>query len=217
MKHVGKMKNNNAKVAVVYRTLPGDSGSALVVGTGTLPESWHDSLMNLIQDVSGQQANELADILSVRKFPDGSSMLESLHNRGHLKKVPTNGVIMTPAAGATVLLSELNQLIAEQKGVTLDQLAITDGIHPNRKTPPAKKDDPTRTTSQSMSGDELEEVAIVTPKPSPVIVEESTDDLSPAQLRSKADALFKQAQVLRKQADSIDPPKSKKKSVTVDA
>ena len=211
------MKNNNAKVAVVYRTLPGDSGSALVVGTGTLPESWHDSLMNLIQDVSGQQANELADILSVRKFPDGSSMLESLHNRGHLKKVPTNGVIMTPAAGATVLLSELNQLIAEQKGVTLDQLAITDGIHPNRKTPPVVKDDPTRTTSQSVSGDDLEEVEIVTPKPAPVIVEESTDDLSPAQLRSKADALFKQAQVLRKQADSIDPPKSKKKSVTVDA
>ena len=217
MKHVGKMKNNNAKVAVVYRTLPGDSGSALVVGTGTLPESWHDSLMNLIQDVSGQQANELADILSVRKFPDGSSMLESLHSRGHLKKVPTNGVIMTPAAGATVLLSELNQLIAEQKGVTLDQLAITDGIHPNRKTPPVVKDDPTRTTSQSVSGDDLEEVEIVTPKPAPVIVEESTDDLSPAQLRSKADALFKQAQVLRKQADSIDPPKSKKKSVTVDA
>jgi hypothetical protein len=220
MKHVGKMKNNNAKVAVVYRTLPGDSGSALVVGTGTLPESWHDSLMNLIQDVSGQQANDLADILSVRKFPDGSLMLEALHGRGHLKKVPTNGVIMTPAAGATVLLSELNQLIAEQKGVTLDQLAITDGIHPNRKTPPVVKDDPTRTTSQSVSGDDLEEVAVVTPKSAPAVVavvEESTDDLSPAQLRSKADALFKQAQVLRKQADTIDPPKSKKKSVTVDA
>jgi hypothetical protein len=36
-------------------------------------------------------------------------------------------------------------------------------------------------------------------------------------MRSKADALFKQAQVLRKQADELDPPKSKKKSATVEA
>ena len=48
MKHVGKMKNNGAKVAVAYRTLPGDSGSALVIGTGSLPESWHDTLMSEI-------------------------------------------------------------------------------------------------------------------------------------------------------------------------
>jgi hypothetical protein len=40
--------------------------------------------------------------------------------------------------------------------------------------------------------------------------------MTPAQMRSKADALFKQAQVLRKQADEIDPPKSKKK-VSVEA
>ena len=215
MKHVGKMKNNNAKVAVVYRTLPGDSGSALVVGTNQLPDSWHNSLMNLIQETSTQQANELADLLAVRKFPDGGTMLESLHLKGHLTKGPTNGVIMTPSSNVSVVLSELNQLIAEQKGVTVDELAITDGIHPNRKTPPAKKDDPTKTTSQSVSGDDLDEVVVV--KPVPVVVEESTDDMTPAQLRSKADALFKQAQVLRKQADAIDPPKSKKKSVTVDA
>jgi hypothetical protein len=207
MKHVGKMKNNSAKIAVVYRTLPGDSGSALVVGTGTLPEAWHDSLMNLIQDVSGQQANELADILSVRKFPDGSTMLEGLHNRGFLKKVPTSGVIMTPTKNDTVLLSELNQIIAEQKGVTVDQLAITDGVNPN---PPTRaKNDPTRTTSSSINEDEQD-----LPKSQ---IEIPDEDLSPAQMRSRADKLFKEAQILRKKADEVDPPKSKKKSLVVEA
>lgn len=207
MKHVGKMKNNSAKIAVVYRTLPGDSGSALVVGTGTLPEAWHDSLMNLIQDISGQQANELADLLSVRKFPDGSTMLEALHTRGFLKKVPTSGVIMTPTKNDTVLLSELNQLIAEQKGTTVDQLAITDGVNPN---PPTRaKNDPTRTTSSSINEDEQ-----VLPK---VQVQAPVEDLTPAQMRSHADALFKQAQILRKKADEVDPPKSKKKSLVVEA
>ena len=208
MKHVGKMKNNGAKIVVAYRTLPGDSGSALVVGTGTLPEAWHDSLMNLIQDVSGQQANELADILAVRKFPDGSTMLEGLHNRGFLKKVPTSGVIMTPSKNDTVLLSELNQLIAEQRGVTVDQLAINDGVNPNPPTKP--KNDPTRTTSSSINDDEQN-------LPSTTVVETPAEDLTPAQMRSKADALFKQAQILRKKADEVDPPKSKKKSLEVEA
>lgn len=193
MKHVGKMKNNGAKVAVVYRTLPGDSGSALVVGTGNLPESWHDSLMNLIQDSSGQAANELADILAVRRFPDGNVMLNALHSGGHLKKVPTSGVLMTPTPSTSVILSELNTIIAEQKGVTVDQLAVTDGVSSNPKTPSA-------TTIEEKDSS----------------LDESTEGLTPAQLRSKADALFKQAQALRKQADTIDPPKSKKKEVVTD-
>jgi hypothetical protein len=188
MKHVGKMKNNGAKIAIAYRTLPGDSASALVIGTSNLGDTYHDALMSLLQDESAQQANELADILAVRRFPDGSNMLEWLHTRGHLKKVPTSGVLVTPTNQTSVPLDELNQLIAGQKGVTIDELAITDGTKPNAKTPKKATAD--------------------TP-----VVEESTEDMTPAQMRSKADALFKQAQVLRKQADELDPPKSKKKAV----
>jgi hypothetical protein len=224
MKHIGKMKNNGAKVVVAYRTLPGDSGNALVVGTGLLSDSWHDSLMGLVQDVSGQQANELADLMAVRKFPDGQNMLEALHRRGQLKKVPTNGVLMTPGPNAEILLSELNALIAEQKGVTIDELAITDGFNPNTNpTRPqinnnaktVKKDDPTKTTSSSVNAAE-DDYAPALPSevvfPTEQVEEVATESLSPSQLRSKADALFKQAQTLRKQADAIDPPKKKAKA-----
>jgi hypothetical protein len=183
MKHVGKMKNNGAKIVVAYRTLPGDPYSALVVGTGNLGESYHDALMSTVQDVEGQQANELADVLAVRNFPDGSNMLQWLHSKGQLKKVPTNGVLMTPTTQNSVPLDELNNLIAEQKGVSVEDLAVTDGSKPNPKAKKAAEP----------------------------VVEESTDNLTPAELRSKADALFKQAQQLRKQADALDPPKSKKK------
>jgi hypothetical protein len=191
-KHVGKMKNNGAKIAIAYRTLPGDALSALVIGTSNLGDTYHDALMSLLQDDSAQQANELADILAVRRFPDGSNMLEWLHTRGHLKKVPTSGVLVTPNNQNSVSLDELNQLIADQRGVSIDELAVTDGAKPNPKSKVTKKE---------------------TTEP---VVEESTEDMTPAQMRSKADALFKQAQVLRKQADAIDPPKSKKKEVVAD-
>jgi len=191
MKHVGKMKNNGARLIVAYRTLPGDAYHALVIGTGNLGDSYHDSLMTAVQSAEGQQAYEFAETLAVRKFTDGSTMLEYLHANGHLKKVPTDGVLMTPTPQNSVSLDELNAIIAEQKGISIDELALTDGVNPNPKSA----------------------------NPNEVKVEEKTveENLTPAQLRSKADALFKQAQLLRKQADEIDPPKSKKKTAEVEA
>lgn len=194
MKHVGKMKNNDAKVVVAYRTLPGDPYSALVIGTGSLGDSYHDALMNVLQDVSGQQANEFADILAVRKFPDGSNMLEWLHTRGQLKKVPTNIVLMTPTSQTSIPLDELNVLIAEQKGVSLEDLAV--GAETTKTANNSKKveSQESKTTNDVVS-----------------------ENMTPTQLRSKADALFKEAQKLRKQADELDPPKKKTKSVSLEA
>lgn len=190
MKHVGKMKNNGARIVVAYRTLPGDPYSALVIGTGNLGESYHDALMNLVQDTSAQQANELADILAVRKFPDGNTMLQWLHTHGHLKKVPTNLVIMTPTRNDTVQLDELNLIIAEQKGISLEDLAVNDGSTDSKQA--------TKKPSKPAS-DQDGEVDV--------------SSMSPAQLRSRADSLFKEAQQLRKQADLLDPPKRKKKEL----
>ena len=117
MKHVGKMKNNGARIVVAYRTLPGDPYHALVIGTQGLSDSYHDGLMSLLESDAGQQADELADIMSVRRFPDGSNMLSWVHGNGHLKKVPTTGVLITPDNKTSIPLDELNKLIAEQKGV----------------------------------------------------------------------------------------------------
>jgi len=199
MKHVGKMKNNSARVAVAYRTLPGDPNSCLVIGTQGLGDSYHDTLMNVIESDNGQQANELADILSSRRFPDGSNMLGYLHNGGHLVKVKTTQVNMTPDSQTVISLDELNKIIAEQKGITLEQLAVSDGS----KTPVAKK------SSKIIDG-------YVNPESTTVAQSTTGDfDLSPSELRSRADTLFKQAQVLRKKADELDPPKKKSKESKV--
>ena len=79
IKHIGKMKNNSARIAVVYRTLPNEHTNALVIGTNGLTDSYHDAFMSLLESDSGQQANELADVLAVRRFPDGTAMLQYLH------------------------------------------------------------------------------------------------------------------------------------------
>lgn len=190
MKHVGKMKNNGAPVAIIFRTLPGDPHSCLVVGTQGLGPTHHDSLMSLIETPEAQGANELADILSVRRFPDNNVMLGWFHVNGKLKKVPTTDVIVTATPQDTIQLDELNKLIAEQRGITLEELA---GGEATKKP-----------------STEVTEIASVTETPSTPSEPEILDDSTLAKrLRSQADAMFKEAQNLRKQADDLDPPKKK--------
>lgn len=203
MKHVGKMKNNSARVAVVYRTLPGEPNNALVVGTNGLPDAYHDSLMSLIESDSGQQANELADILAARRFPDGEVMLGWLHARGQLKKVPTNLVLMTPNPQTQVPLDELNKLIADQKGIKVEDLAIQEN------TPEEPKS--TRTAEEIIVTDD---VLPVTQSQTTVMQEKV---VTASDLRSMADKLFKEAQALRKKADEMEPPIKKAKTVKAEA
>ena len=195
MKHVGKMKNNGARIVIAYRTIPGDPLSALVVGTQQLQDSYHDSLMSLVESDAGQQADELADVMAVRRFPDGSNMLQFVHTNGMMKKVATSAVLVTPDNKTSIPLDELNNIIATQKGVPLEQLAVKDGSNTTIPTigKPADasaNDDKGITTSSSDVNGEI--------------------SLTPTEMRSRADALYKEAAKLRKSADEIDPPKSKK-------
>ena len=192
MKHVGKMKNNGAKIVIAYRTIPGDPHSALVVGTQQLMDAYHDSLLSLLESDAGQQADELADVMAVRRFPDGSNMLQFVHTNGLMTKVPTTGVLVTPDNKTSIPLDELNNIIATQKGVTLEQLSIKDGSNTTVPTISDPKATVTRAT---------EEVVETT---------SSEIELSPTEMRSRADALYKEAAKLRKTADELDPPKSKK-------
>lgn len=212
MKHVGKMKNNSAKVAVAYRTLPGEPLSALVVGTNGLPDSHHDSLMSLIESDSGQQANELADVLATRRFPDGTVMLAYLHQNGHLKKVPTSLVLMTPNTVTQIPLDQLNELIAKDKGVTVAELAVKDGSQ--EETPKVK---PSVPPADSVEAKKLVEDAPFHPGYEGAVIETPKVDapVTASDLRSMADKLFKEAQALRRKADEIEPVKSKTKKVAV--
>lgn len=124
-KHIGKL-DNGSKVVVAYRTLPNEHLSALVIPTAPLPTSYHDELMKVVESGQGQDAFELATQLSVRKFADGLNMLGALHAQKYLVKVPTDSITMTPThkKETFVRLDELNRIIAEQKGVSVEELAV---------------------------------------------------------------------------------------------
>jgi hypothetical protein len=187
IKHVGRLKSNNAKVLVVFRTLPGDPYHALVLGTSGLSDTYHNAIISVVDSHQAQDVNELGDILCIRHFPDGRLMLSAMHEDGKLVKVSTTDVMMTPNTSDTIPLDQLNLLIAEQKGLALDELAQEIGA--------------------TIPKEEAKNKPVETPAaPQVAVVEEPA---TASDLRSKADALYKEAAKLRKQADDLDPPKKK--------
>jgi len=211
MKHVGKMKNNGTRVVIIYRTLPGDPNYGLVCASAGLRDIYHDNLMSVLEHESGQQAEEIADVLAVRKFPDGNNMLEYLHVNGHLKRVPTNLVLVTPDNKTSIQLDELNKLIAEQRGITLEQLAIKDGSNSTIPTMANKKPEAAKEYLNESADIVIEETASVT-ETAPVagtVAPAGTPEDQAKYYRSQADKLAKEAAKMRQLAEDLVPTKKK--------
>lgn len=105
-KHVGKTPEN-AKVIVVFRQLPDEPDQALVVYTQKLDANMHDQFMPIVEN-QGQTDMDFFKVASRHPFFDGRNLLESLHTRGLLTKVPASSITMTPTVGHEINLAELN-------------------------------------------------------------------------------------------------------------
>jgi hypothetical protein len=104
-----------------------------------------------------------------------------------LIKVETSNVEMQPTPAVSILLSELNQIIAEQRGVAVDDLSIKDGI---------LKEEAKAVPTKAVAAE--------------VAIEPLTDDALAKKYRSDADRLSKEAAELRRQAEALVPTKKAK-------
>jgi hypothetical protein len=126
-------------------------------------------------------------------------MLPALHSTGRLVKLATKDVEMTPTTSVSIMLSELNQIIAEQRGVAVDDLALTSPNAKPEEKIQVQQGEGLKTTSASVN----EEESSTTPT--------SFDSAeSEAKFyRSHADKLSKQAAEMRRKAEELAPTKKK--------
>ncbi len=197
LKHVGRIKSNGRRVIVAYRTLPGESDAALIVDTVTLTDDQHDSIIKLVESPAGQSSYEFAEAMARTNFPDGSIMLANLHFNKKLVKVKTSEVEMTPTLQSIVSLDQLNQLIAEQRGISVNDLALGNG---SEATDVATVEDISETVKSTNVAEN---------KPVNATNEPLSDADLARQFRSQADAMYKEAARLRAEAEKLAPTKKK--------
>jgi len=186
-KHLGRMIKSKKRVIVAYRVVPKEADNCIVVNTETLDASEHDTLMNLVESEGGQNENDLASLMMRTSLPDGRNMLAGFHTTGKLMKMPTNEIEMLPDSKTTIPLNELNEMIAQQLGVTVEDLAVKG----------------TTTTTPAVTQTET------TPVEAAPTLDVITDEDLAAKYRSDADRLFKEAKSLREQAEELAPTKRK--------
>ena len=128
IKHIGKLKDGGAAVAILFRTVPGEPKNCLVIGPKFLDENYQNTFMKALESAEGQSAFELGHHLMKSRFSDGVEILPFLHNNNFIKKMPTENIIVTMGLGNTgeISLDELNELIAKQKGISVDELSLLD-------------------------------------------------------------------------------------------
>jgi hypothetical protein len=200
IKHVGRLIRNKRKVIVAYRVVPNEPDNCIVVTTENLMAEEHDALMKLVESDAGQSSYELAEAMARTRLPDGRNMLAGFHTTGKFVKVLSASVEMTPDTKSVVNLAELNKIIADQKGVTIADLALQPE-NPQAETKTESTADPVEVYTEQPAAP-TEEAGVL-----------SDADLA-AQYRSQADAMFKEAKRLREQAEELVPTKKKAKTKT---
>jgi len=198
IKHVGK--HNQRKIAIIYRQIPDEEHMALVVYSDTLPSRVHDETMKVLESEVGQQASELADALFRTTLADGTNALNALHNGGHLKKVPTNQVIVTPTNNSTCRLDELNDIMNKiaEGGDAAQRLAEMDANR-GMRTQSREVGEPAQATQTAGVLSDAD------------IAQRNLDQAT--QMEAEANTLLAEAKRLRSEADSFKP-KTKAKNVT---
>lgn len=195
LKHIGRMKKTNKKVIVAYRVVPNDAQYCIIVPTESLMADEHDALMKAVESDAGQKSYEFAEAMARTMLPDGRNMLAGFHTTGRMMKVLTSEVEMLPDSKTSISLDELNKIIASQKGVSVEDLALQ-GNNKNQVVVEEKNLDVSENTVQ--------EGVVVS---SQIL---SDEDLA-AKYRSDADRLYKEAKRLREEAEKLSPVKKKSK------
>jgi len=199
IKHVGRIKTNKKKVIVAYRVVPGDADSCIVVPTESLTADEHDALIKAVESPAGQDAYEFGEAMARNQLPDGRNMLAGFHTTGRMRKMATSDIEMLPDSKTAINLAELNSVIAENKGVTVEDLALQS---PNKEVKLEEHNLNKVNAPVDTPKDVLEAAQAATEEVM------SDEDLA-AKYRSDADRLFKEAKALREQAEALVPTKKK--------
>lgn len=135
-KHIGKY--GEKPCVVIFREVPNEPESCLIVQTRNLPEHYHDGLMMVVQSAEAQESNDVSQVLNRRQFSDGQNMLTTLHYGKYMQKVPVSMVVLNPTPSQNIALADLNAELRKINGGYTppknDEAHLTESVTPTTKS-----------------------------------------------------------------------------------
>lgn len=106
-RHIGRDAKTGARLVVVFMQLPDEPEYSLVVYSDSLPDRYHDNLMEVVDNADAQTNMNLYEVLSRHMFWHGGVMLTTLHGEKLLRRLPVENVLMTPTTSQQVPLRDI--------------------------------------------------------------------------------------------------------------
>jgi hypothetical protein len=140
-KHIGELKEDHAKVAILFRTIPNEPEACLVIGPKFLSDVQHNDFMRALESAEAQASFELGTYLARQRFSDGTNMLAVLHQDNFIKRMSTKDIIVTygPGDEGKISLDKLNQMIADDLKLSIADLAVKEDVVISKKPKTNKK------------------------------------------------------------------------------
>lgn len=198
-KHVGR-NQNGTRLVVVFREIPDDEEHCLVVETDSLPDMYHDQLLQEVDSRDAQATVNLYEVLQRRSFGDGGQMLITLHNRGLIRKYKVSQIEMQPMPNRLVPLSLVNEQIKNGSMASEKVTDVEDTV-----------DSVETVTAVSDTGVSVDtEAGLVKPLPvapvAPVTIGDNVDDKTAGESKLlQARLMEEDAKKLRKEAYELNP------------
>ena len=192
MKHVGKF--GDKPCVVVFREVPNEPNNCLIVESGSLPDTKHDELMNVIASLEAQESNDVSEVLARRQFPDGTNILNDLHFSKKLMKVSSDMVFLTPTPNDRISLSEVN--------VEINKIN-------NKSNPLLNTQANADTLLETQAADRIAEASQPTEADAPSVAENLL--IQAELIQEDVNAMLKDADAKRTEAYALDPSLAPKK------
>lgn len=106
-KHLGRIQATGQRVIVLFKRVPNEDGTCLVVEYDRLPDMYKDNLLTILHQAESQASDEFQKVLQNRLFGDGEPILLTLHKHGHIKKYPHSDVTLVLNNATNLKMSEL--------------------------------------------------------------------------------------------------------------
>jgi hypothetical protein len=139
-RHYGKITNTGTSCVVIMPSIPGREDHALVVENEALKPSYSDTFNTIVAN-EGQNTADLYDLLSKRRFVNGSVILTELHNQGLLQAVDISRIIMIVNESLNMPLTDIVNEIRRANNkppIKTNKLDIAKQVAEQSKTPEDK-------------------------------------------------------------------------------
>jgi hypothetical protein len=114
-RHIGKLKNTDQRIIVVFMQLPERPDHALIVSTDNLNPRLEQAIIDIVDSDEGQNDAVLANVLARRLMPDSNMpVLQVLHESGLLRTVHVDQVVMYPRPNMPFPLRDILEQMSDK-------------------------------------------------------------------------------------------------------